>query len=177
MSDQLIIAEEVVIRSIYEIRGVKVMIDRDLAELYGVETKQLKRQVRRNIERFPNDFMFQLSKQEFNNWRSQFGTSNASDKKGLRYAPYVFTEQGIAQLSSVLKSERAIKVNIHIIRLFTKMRVMLLNNKDVLLKLDQMEKDVLQNSDDVKMIFEALKQLINNPVPPRKLIGFKQKKK
>jgi len=176
MSNQLIIAEEVVIKSIYEIRGIKVMIDRDLAKLYGVETKYLKRQVRRNIERFPDDFMFQLSKQEFYNWRSQFGTSNASDKKGLRYAPYAFTEQGIAQLSSVLKSERAIKVNIHIIRLFTKMREMLLNNKEVFLKLEQMEKNVLQNSDDVRMIFEALKQLINNPVPPRRAIGFKQKK-
>jgi len=87
-----------------------------------------------------------------------------------------FTEQGIAQLSSVLKSERAIKVNIHIIRLFTKMREMLLNNKEVLLKLEQMEKNVLQNSNDVKMIFEALKQLIKNPTPPRKMIGFKQKK-
>ena len=176
MSEKIGISEDVVINKIYEVRGVKVMIDRDLAILYMVENKQLKRQVRRNITRFPSDFMFQLSKQEFQNWRSQFGTSNASDKKGLRYAPYSFTEQGIAQLSSELKSERAIKVNIHIIRLFTKMREMLLNNKEILLKLEQMEKNVLQNSEDVKVIFEALKQLINNPVPPRKMIGFKQKK-
>ena len=173
MSEKIGISEDVVINKIYEVRGVKVMIDRDLAELYGVETKYLKRQVRRNIERFPSDFMFELNKKELNNLRSQFGTSSWG---GVRYQPMAFAEQGIAQLSSVLKSERAIKVNIHIIRLFTKMREMILNNKEILLKLEQMEKNVLQNSDDVKVIFEALKQLINNPAQPRKMIGFKQKK-
>ena len=108
------VAEEAIISKICLIRGQKVMIDRDLAELYGVETKQLKRQVRRNIDRFPEDFMFELSEEEFQEWRSQFGTSNEGDKMGLRYAPYVFTEQGVAMLSSVLNSESAIKVNIQI---------------------------------------------------------------
>ena len=106
------IAEERIIGKIYLIGGKKVMIDRDLAELYGVETKQLKSQVKRNIDRFPDDFMFELSVKEFQEWRGQFGTSNEGDKMGLRYAPYVFTEQGVAMLSSVLISERAIKVKI-----------------------------------------------------------------
>ena len=103
--------DEVVMSKIYVIRGVKVMIDRDLAELYDVETKYLKRQVKRNLIRFPEDFMFKLNEQEFKEWRSQFVTSN-EDKMGLRYAPYAFTEDGVAQLSTVLVSERAIKVNI-----------------------------------------------------------------
>ena len=97
---------------IYLIRGHKVILDRDLALLYGVETKYLKRQVNRNIKRFPDDFMFQLNDDEFNNWRSQFVTSNSSDKMGLRYPPFAFTEQGIAMLSGILNSERAISVNI-----------------------------------------------------------------
>ena len=118
------------------------MIDRDLAELYGVETKYLKRQVRRNESRFPDDFMFQLNDNELKEWRSQFVTSNSSDKMGLRYAPYVFTEQGVAQLSSVLNSERAIAVNIQIIRLFTKMRKLLLTHKDLLLEMEEIRKKV-----------------------------------
>ena len=121
----IVVAEEAIVSKIYLIRGQKVMIDRDLSELYGVETKQLKRQVRRNIDRFPEDFMFELSDGEFQEWRSQFGTSNEGDKMGLRYAPYVFTEQGVAMLSSVLNSERAIRVNIQIMRIYTKMREML----------------------------------------------------
>src|SRR5688500_6087821 len=102
--NKTIIPDEIIMTKIYIIRGQKVMLDRDLAQLYGVETKQLKRQVKRNIERFPEDFMFELSEHEFGEWRSQFGTSNEGDKMGLRYAPYVFTEQGVAQLSSVLNS-------------------------------------------------------------------------
>jgi hypothetical protein len=110
------LAEEAIISKIYLIRGKKVMVDRDLAELYEVEIKQLKRQVRRNIDRFPDDFMFELNDEEFKEWRCHFGTSNSStentgDKMGLRYAPYVFTEQGVAMLSSVLNSERAIRVS------------------------------------------------------------------
>jgi hypothetical protein len=104
---QIMIPDEVVMSKIYVIRGVNVMMDRDLAELYGVETKYLKRQVKRNIIRFPEDFMFELSHEEFTEWRSQFVTSNV-DKMGLRYAPYAFTEDGVAQLSTVLNSERAI---------------------------------------------------------------------
>jgi len=153
----IVVAEESIISKIYLIRGKKVMIDRDLAGLYGVETKQLKRQVRRNIDRFPDDFMFELNEDEFQEWRSQFGTSNEGDKMGLRYAPYVFTEQGVAMLSSVLNSERAIKVNIQIMRIYTKMRELLLTHKDILLKLEQLERQVVQNSEDIQMIFAALR--------------------
>ena len=171
-----IIADENLINKIYFIRGMKVMIDRDLAELYGVETKQLKRQVKRNIERFPPDFMFELTKDEFENWRSQFGTSN-SEKMGLRFKPYVFTEQGVAMLSSILNSKQAIAVNIQIIRVFTKMREIISSNKEILLKLDQLEKRVGANSNDIEEIFSVLRQLINPKPPPRKRIGYKWKKK
>ena len=171
----IVVAEESIISKIYLIRGKKVMIDRDLAGLYGVETKQLKRQVRRNIDRFPDDFMFELNEDEFQEWRSQFGTSNEGDKMGLRYAPYVFTEQGVAMLSSVLNSERAIKVNIQIMRIYTKMRELLLTHKDILLKLEQLERQVVQNSEDIQMIFAALKELLNPPQePPRPRIGFRR---
>lgn len=152
------IPEEVVMSKIYEIRGQKVMLDRDLAELYGVETKQLKRQVNRNKERFPEDFMFEMNKEEFGNWRSQFGTSNSSDKMGLRYAPYVFTEQGVAMLSSVLNSDRAIAVNVQIIRLFTKMRKLILTHKDILMELEAIKQKVGSNSNDIELIFNYLKQ-------------------
>lgn len=174
MSKQLSIPDEIIINKIYLIRGEKVMIDRELAELYGVETKYLKRQVKRNLKRFPNDFMFELTEKEFKEWRSQFVTSS-EDKKGLRYAPYAFTEDGVGQLSTVLNSERAITVNLQIIRLFNKMRKMLLTHKDILLKLEQLEKQVVQNSTDVQMIFSAMKQLLNPPHLPRRRIGFKTK--
>ena len=149
------------------------MLDRDLAELYGVETKVLKQSVKRNLERFPEDFMFVMSKTELENWRSQIVTSNFSDKMGLRYSPYCFTEQGVAMLSSVLNSKQAIEVNIRIIRIFTKMREVLSTHKDILLKLEQLEKKVNKNDDDIRLIFSALKQLLNPPNPPRKKIGFK----
>jgi hypothetical protein len=116
------------------------MFDRDLANLYGVENKVFKRQVKRNSERFPEDFMFELTAIEFENWRCQFGTSNSTDKMGLRIAPYAFTEQGVAQLSSVLNSQRAIAVNIQIIRLFTRMRKMFLTHKDLLIEMEEIRK-------------------------------------
>jgi len=137
MSKEITIPDETITSKIFLIRDQKVMVDRDLAELYGVETKYLKRQVRRNTDRFPEDFMFELTKEEFTNWRSQIVTSNSSDKMGLRYAPYVFTEQGVAMLSSVLNSPKAIAVNIKIIRVFTKLREMLFNNKDLLLRMEK----------------------------------------
>jgi len=152
------------------------MIDRDLAELYGVETKYLKRQVKRNLQRFPDDFMFELSEQEFKDWRSQFVTSN-KDKMGLRYAPYAFTEDGVTQLSTVLNSSRAINVNLQIIRLFSKMRKMLLTHKDLLLKLEEMEKKISGQDMKIGQIFNYLKQFIKEQETPREPIGFKPKKK
>ena len=163
--------DEKIINKIYLIRGKKVMLDFELAELYLVETKQLKRQVKRNPERFPGDFMFQLTTKEFENLRSQIG---ASSWGGTRYLPMVFTEQGVAMLSSVLNSSTAIEVNIQIIRIFTKMKEMLLTNKDILLKLQKIETKLLAHDDDIKLIFNYLKKLLD-PIPaaPRKRIGFK----
>lgn len=161
MSDSvnsIVIPDEVVMSKIYIVRNVKVMLDRDLAELYGVETKYLKRQVKRNLIRFPDDFMFELTEEEFNEWRCQFVTSN-EDRMGLRYAPFAFTEDGVAQLSTVLSSERAIKVNIQIIRLFSKMRRMMLTQRDILQKLVELERNDIEQDNKIELIFEYLKQL------------------
>jgi len=125
-----LIPDEVIMKKIYLLRGSKVMLDRDLADLYEIETKQLKRAVRGNISRFPKDFMFELSPEEFNNLRSQFGTSSWG---GPRYVPMAFTEHGVIMLASVLNSERAIHVNIQIVRVFTRMREILTSHKELLL--------------------------------------------
>jgi len=160
MSKALVtIPDETLARRIFLIRGEKVMLDRDLAELYGVETKYLKRQVKRNMERFPEDFMFELTKEEFDEWRSQNGTSNAGDRMGLRYAPYAFTEQGVAQLSSVLNSPHAVAVNIQIIRLFTRMRKVLVTHKDLLLQLEKLRNTSKEHAGKFTVIFKYLKQM------------------
>jgi hypothetical protein len=168
------IADEVILNKIYLVRGQKVMIDRDLAELYGVETKVLKQAVRRNMNRFPPDFLFEMDKEEFENWRSHFVTSK-QDKQGLRYAPFCFTEQGVTMLSCVLNSERAIAVNIQIIRIFTRMWEMVMTNQDILLKLEQLERQTLQNTDDIQVVFDQLKQfLIPVEQAERRWIGFRR---
>jgi phage regulator Rha-like protein len=176
MSTQLLptIPDEVIVSKIYLIRDQKVMVDRDLGELFGLETKVLKQAVKRNIKRFPIDFMFELTYEEFQNWRSQFVTSK-SDIMGLRYPPFCFTEQGVTMLSCILNSQRAIDTNIRIIRVFSKMREMLLSHKDILTKLEQFEKRVVKNSEDIQLIFDALKQLLSPPQEPRKRIGFKRR--
>lgn len=176
-TNSILIPDEIVMSKIYLIRDVKVLLDRDLAELYGVETKYLKRQVRRNMMRFPEDFMFELTEKEFQDWRSQFVTSN-DDKMGLRYAPFAFTEDGVAQLSTVLNSERAIKVNIQIIRLFSKMRKLILTHKDILHKLEELERSNIEHDKKFELIFEYLKQLEHSKLQEmeqqnRKRIGFK----
>jgi hypothetical protein len=147
------------------------MLDFDLSEMYKVETKQLKRQVKRNKERFPFDFMFELTEKEYQNLRSQIGTSSWG---GSRYFPMAFTEQGVAMLSSVLNSRTAIKVNIQIIRVFSKMKEMLLAHKDILLKLEQLEQQVLYNSADIKVIFSAIKKLFASANEPKPRIGFRR---
>lgn len=167
---QLMIPEEVLLSKIYLIRGQKVMLDKDLAEMYGVETKVFNQTVKRNIERFPDDFMFELTIEELETLRSQIVTSK---RGGTRYMPFVFTEQGVAMLSSVLNSPVAIQVNIQIIRIFTKMRKILLTNKDILLKLEKLEKNVSENKQDIAVVFEALKQLLDAPKVKRAMIGFK----
>ena len=167
-----ILPDEAIINKIYLIRGKKVMLDRDLAEMYGVEVRVLNQSVKRNINRFPKDFIFTLSQKEFQNLKSQFVISSWG---GSRKLPTAFTEQGVSMLSGVLNSPVAVQVHIQIIRIFTKMKEMLLTNKDILLKLEKMEKDVKENKKDIAMIFEALKQLLSPPQSKRRLIGFNRK--
>jgi len=164
---------ELIASKIYLIRGIKVMLDRDLAELYGVETKRLKEQARRNIERFPEDFMFELTKEELKNWRSQFATSN-QDIMGLRILPFAFTEYGILMLSSVLKSKRAIQVNIQIMRTFTKLREALLDNKDLRNELEELKQITEER---FQVVFETLDQLLTVESKPKKKIGYTVKEK
>jgi phage regulator Rha-like protein len=164
----LALPEQDIVNRIFLIRGQKVMLDRDLAEMYGVETRVLKQAVRRNISRFPEDFMFEMTSEELENWRSQIVTSN-SDKMGLRYAPFCFTEQGVAMLSSLLNSETAIQVNILIIRVFARMKQVLLDYKDLMLK---METTVSKHKKEILAIFNAVKKLIEQPAKTRNPIGF-----
>lgn len=170
--------DEVLLNKIYMIRGQKVMLDRDLAELYGVETKRLKEQVKRNIERFPDDFMFELSDLEFNNWRSQIATSN-SDKMGLRYKPFCFTEHGVLMLSSVLNSPKAIQVNIQIMRVFTSIRKALTDNTELRLIIEELRKKTDNNTKNIEVVFQYLDELIDKKEKskPRTQIGYKISKK
>ena len=163
------IPDRTIFRKIIIVRGVKVMIDRDLADLYGVETKYLKRQVRRNIKRFPLDFMFQLTDREFKDWRSQFVTSNSTDMMGLRYPPFAFTEQGVAMLSSVLNNDRAIQVNIQIMRAFTELHKMIITHKDIKKKIEVMER---KYDRQFQIVFEAIKQLLESQKQKPKQVGF-----
>jgi len=170
---QLLVAEQKILNRIYVVRGMKVMLDEDLAEMYRVETRRLNEQVKRNIKRFPKDFMFTLTQKEFDNLKSQNATSSWG---GRRKLPNAFTEQGVAMLSSVLNSDTAIEVNIRIIRVFTKLREYALTHKEILLQLGRLEKEVKGNSQDIENIFTVLKELIekqSNPAPRNK-IGFKQ---
>ena len=162
-----IIPQEIINSKIFIIRGMKVMLDMDLAALYGVETKMLKRAVKRNIERFPEDFMFKLIEKEFDNLRCQFGTSSWG---GQRYLPYAFTENGVAMLSSVLNSERAITVNIQIMRTFTKLREMLATHKELKQKIEEMEE---KYDAQFKIVFDAIRQIMTPPETKEKKIGFR----
>jgi S-adenosylmethionine synthetase len=176
MSDIIsIIPDDTVINKIYFIRNQKVMIDRDLAGLYGVETKVFKQAVRRNINRFPEDFMFELSKEEFNNWRSQIVTSN-SNKMGLRYAPMAFTEHGVLMLSSVLSSEKAIQTNIQIMRIFTKTRQMLADNADLRIDFEIMKKKIDNQGKNIELVFQYVDELMEKKetTPERQKIGYKK---
>lgn len=168
MRDMEIVPQQLIETKILIIRGKKVMIDRDLAMLYDVETRALNQAVRRNIKRFPEDFMFQLTKEEMNHWKSQIVISNR-EKMGLRKRPYAFTENGVAMLSSVLNSERAIQVNIQIMRTFTKIREMLVTHKELRRKIEEMEK---KYDYQFKIVFNAIKQLLEPVQKPKKRIGF-----
>jgi len=161
-------------KAIFMIRGQRVMLDSDLATLYGVTTKRLNEQVRRNASRFPADFMFQLDEEEAGSLRSQIATSNKG-RGGRRYLPYVFTEQGIAMLSSVLHSERAIQVNIAIMRVFVQLREMLSAHRELAVKLELLEHRLESHDEQIHDIFEAIRQLMTPSVSPRKKIGFEVK--
>ena len=163
------IPQERIENKIFLIRGLKVMLDEDLARLYQVATYRLNEQVKRNIKRFPMDFMFQLNSKEYDNLRSQNAISSYG---GRRYMPYVFTEQGVAMLSSVLTSERAIQVNIRIMRTFTKLRNMILNHKRFALKLNQLENKIGKHDEEIQSIFQAIKQLTMQERKPKRKIGF-----
>ncbi len=148
------------------------MLDKDLAEMYGVETKVLNQAVKRNISRFPEDFMFQLSEDEAETSRSQIVTLKQGRGSNIKYLPFAFTEQGVAMLSSVLRSERAIQVNIQIIRVYIKMKQVLLDNKDLWLKVDKIEQSLIKKDEEVKAIFKILKELLTQEEKPRNEIGF-----
>jgi ORF6N domain-containing protein len=158
-------------KAIYLIRGEKVMLDRDLALLYEVETKVLNRAVKRNLQRFPSDFMFQLTAEEAENLRCQIGTSSLRHG-GRRYLPYVFTEQGVAMLSTVLNSERAILVNIEIMRAFVKLRQMLASNAELSRRLDELES---KYDKQFRVVFDAIRQLMATPTGSHKEIGFRSR--
>lgn len=168
-----VIPDEVVMNKIIMVSGQKIMIDRDLAELYGVTTKQLNQQVKRNAKRFPEDFMFQLTQEE-----KDEVVTNCDHLRTLKFSPvlpFAFTEHGAVMLASVLNSERAIEMNIQIVRVFTKMRGLLLTHKDILLQLEKIEKKMTGHDEDIALIFQYLKQLLNPPQPPRRKVGFRRK--
>ncbi len=171
-----IIPAETIAAKIYLVRGIKVILDRDLAELYGVETRSLIQAVKRNIDRFPSDFMFQFTQDEFNSLRSQIVISKG--KGGRRYLPFVFTEQGVAMLSSVLRSKRAIEVNIAIMRAFVKLREMLATHKELAQKLVELERRLEDHDEHIQTIFDAIRQLMMpSDKKDKKKIGFTIKEK
>ena len=162
---------ELIERRIYFIRGQKVMLDSDLAKLYQVQTKNLNKAVKRNPDRFPLDFMFNLTQREVKSLRFQIGTSKPG-RGGRRNLPFVFTEHGVAMLSSVLKSKRAVQMNIAIVRAFIKLREVLATHKDLARKLENLERKYLQHDDELKVVFGAIRKLLSTPAPSRRRIGF-----
>ncbi len=172
-SKQIFLPEEAIIRRIFWIRKEKVILDTDLAVLFGVPTKALKQAVRRNIERFPEDFMFILSKDEFDSLRSQIVTLKRGEH--AKYLSFAFTEQGVAMLSGILGSRQAISVNIAIMRAFVQLRRFLESNKELARKMEELEKAVTGHDEKIRLIFHAIKQLIDKkeePLPQRKPIGY-----
>lgn len=166
-----IVPAEVIEQKIYLIRGQKVMLDKDLAALYGVETRVLNKAVKRNIDRFPEDFMFQLNNEEFGNLKFHFGTSSWG---GTRKLPYAFTENGVAMLSSVLSSKRAVQVNIAIMRAFVKLREILSTHKELAHKLAQLDRKIEKHDEEIKLIFDAIRQLMAPPETKKRKIGFRR---
>jgi len=166
-----IIPDNILVNKIYELRGLKVMLDSDLAELYGVETKVLNQSIRRNIERFPNDFMFELTAEEWESLRSQFVTSKKG--RGERtYLPHVFTEHGILTLSSVLNSRQAIQVNIQIVRIFSRIRQFIIDSGSLKLEIEEIKQKAFNQCKNIELVFSYLEKLIDKKIGPRKRIGY-----
>ncbi|GEL10373.1 ORF6N domain-containing protein [Flavobacterium glycines] len=176
MNSGLILSEETISNTIYYIRNQKVMLDRDLATLYGIETKRLKEQVKRNINRFPEDFMFQLTESEHNSLRSQFATLKKGRGQHQKYLPFAFTEHGILMLSSVLNSEKAIQTNIQIMRIFVKVRQMLLDTTEMKLDIVQIQKKLENQGKNIELVFSYLDELTEKKEEekPRTKIGYKK---
>lgn len=172
MKRGVLIADEVVMSKIFLVRGYKVMLDRDLAKLYGVKAIRLREQVKRNQDRFPNNFMFQLDKQEVESMVSQNAIPTKQHLGGS--LPYAFTEHGVLMLANVLKSELAVAMSIRIIEIFVKLREALLSHKDILLKLEMLESKTMRQDGEIKLIFKYLKELLNPKTVPMRKIGFKQ---
>ncbi len=168
-----IIPIDTIQQKIYLIRGQKVMLDRDLAELYYVETRALNQAVRRNINRFPDDFMFQLSQEEIENWKSQIVISN-KERMGLRKRPYAFTEHGVIMLANVLNSPRAAQASIQVVRAFIKLREIFSTHKALASKLHQLERKIEKNDKEINVIFQAIRALMSPPEKKQRKIGFKR---
>lgn len=171
MATQIKIADEIIMDKIHYLRNQKIMLDKDLAELYGVQARRLREQVKRNAGRFPLNFMFQLTEAETEIMVSQNATPSKKQFGGS--LPYAFTEHGVLMLASVLKSDKAMNVSIRVIEIFVKMREMLSANKDILLQMEKMEKKLTAHDEDLRLVFNALKQLLSPPLEPRQRIGFK----
>lgn len=176
MTKDKILLEQQIENKIYLVRRKKVMFDKDLAELYEIPTRLLNQAVKRNIKRFPEDFMIQLNKQEFENWRSQIVTSNPAAKMSLRRSPYVFTELGVAMLSSVLNSEIAIKINIGIMRVFVRIRQIVDTHRDIAQKINQLERKYEQHDYQIQKIFDTIRELPKLQETHIKINGFKKNK-
>jgi hypothetical protein len=166
-----IIPDNIVVNKIYEVRGLKVMLDSDLAELYGVETKRLNEQVGRNPDRFPEDFMFQLTDEEWLNLKSQIATSKKG-RGGRTYLPNVFTEHGVLMLSSVLNSKQAIQVNIQIVRIFSRIRQFIIDSGELKLEIEEIKQKVSNQDKNIELVFTYLDKLIDKKIGPRKRIGY-----
>jgi hypothetical protein len=184
MPDTLIVSDEQIERSILLIRGRKVMLDADLSELYGVTTKRLNEQVRRNIDRFPKDFMFQLDENEIAAMRSQIATASDSDgnirtqtasasKRNIRFLPYAFTEHGVIMAASILNTQRAIEVSVYVVRVFVRLREMFSANKELAHKLAELEHTVGKHDETIRSLVVAIRQLMAPPVKEKRKIGFK----
>lgn len=176
MENEILLSEELISNKIYFIRNQKVMFDSDLASLYGIETKRLKEAVKRNITRFPEDFMFELTELEYNSSRSQIATLKKGRGSNLKYLPSVFTEHGVLMLSSVLNSDKAIQTNIQIMRIFSKVRQMLLDTTEIRLDIAQMQKKLENHDKNIELVFSYLDELTERKIDekPRTKIGYKK---